>query len=424
MNQYFGEVKALAESYDAVVGKRAALSLSSATKKRPRILVCAAPSNAAVDNVILKIKEDGFVDGNECRYNPSIVRVGVGKSLSVKDVCLEDKVDSYVSDATDLVKLENTIEGYKSECRRIHADIAKLRTRMNSIKSAAPYPLAKSWEIRVEDDSFESTGRAFFVNHKQKLTTFEVPPPPEPGERHFSATAMPEYKAFLSRVVKLVERYNNISTKLERYGLCQNVAVALKGGRNTHAMISIRQQLETHILDSVHVVMTTLGTAGNRALEAANKFEVVVIDEAAQSVEPSTLAGLQLRSSHAILVGDSQQLPATIFSVSGRNTKYDRSLFQRLEEAGHDVHMLNTQYRMHPKISDFPRRIFYDGKLMDGDNVRHPDFGNPLKRAVCSQISLLSSHLLSWTWNRLRNEVEQVLQIRRKRNWLYICSQI
>jgi hypothetical protein len=34
------------------------------------------------------------------------------------------------------------------------------------------------------------------------------------------------------------------------------------------------------------------------------------------------------------LVGDPQQLPATIFDISGRNSKYDRSLFQRLEEAG------------------------------------------------------------------------------------------
>jgi superfamily I DNA and/or RNA helicase len=59
-------------------------------------------------------------------------------------------------------------------------------------------------------------------------------------------------------------------------------------------------------LDNIHIVTTTLGTAGSRALEAANKFEVVVIDEAAQSVEPSTLAGLQLGSSHAILVGDPQ----------------------------------------------------------------------------------------------------------------------
>ena len=91
--------------------------------------------------------------------------------------------------------------------------------------------------------------------------------------------------------------------------LCQNVANESKGGTKSHAMNTTRQQLECHILDSVHIVMTTLGTAGNRALEACNKFEVVIIDEAAQSVEPSTLAGLQLGSSHAILVGDPQQLP-------------------------------------------------------------------------------------------------------------------
>lgn len=142
---------------------------------------------------------------------------------------------------------------------------------------------------------------------------------------------------------------------------------------------------ETHILDTTHIVMTTLGTAGNQALKSTSKFEVVVVDEAAQSVEPATLAALQLGSSHAILVGDPQQLPATIFSLSGRNTKYDRSLFQRLEEAGHKVHLLDTQYRMIPAISNFPRRIFYGGYLKDGPNVKHAEYGNPLKKIVCSK---------------------------------------
>lgn len=373
MNQYFCEVKVLAESFDAVVGKRAALSLSDASKKRPRILVC-APSNAAVDNIILKIMEDGFIDGNGLRYNPSIVRIGSGQSASVKDVCLEDKVEQYLSDLMDASKLENTIGGLRGECRRIHSDITKLRQRMNALKQAAPYPLSKDWEIRIDEAA--ETPRVYFVNHKDKTTTYEVPPPPEPGERHFPARAMPEYKTFVTKVVKMVERYNNINTKIERYTLCRSaaaVAASSGNGGHSHAMNSIRIQLETHILDSVHIVLTTLGTAGNRALEAASKFEVVVIDEAAQSVEPSTLvrlllltcfsasdmllahpvkciqyiqAGLQLGSSHAILVGDPQQLPATIFDMSGRNTKYDRSLFARLEEAGHSVHMLDTQFRM------------------------------------------------------------------------------
>jgi senataxin len=91
----------------------------------------------------------------------------------------------------------------------------------------------------------------------------------------------------------------------------------------------IRDRLETHIIDSTHIVMTTLGSAGSKSLESVAKFEVVVVDEAAQSSEPSILPALQLGSSHAVLVGDPQQLPATIFSVSGRLTKYDRSLFQR-----------------------------------------------------------------------------------------------
>jgi len=84
------------------------------------------------------------------------------------------------------------------------------------------------------------------------------------------------------------------------------------------------------------------------------------------------------------LVGDPQQLPATIFSLSGRETKYDRSLFQRLEEAGHPVHILNLQYRMHPAISAFPRRIFYGGVLQDGPNVTHKNFGNPLRSTILS----------------------------------------
>jgi hypothetical protein len=68
--------------------------------------------------------------------------------------------------------------------------------------------------------------------------------------------------------------------------------------------------------------------------------------------------------------------------MSGRTTKYDRSLFQRLEEAGHEVHLLDTQYRMHPQISKYPRNPFYGGYLKDGANVLNPSYGNPLLERV------------------------------------------
>ena len=73
---------------------------------KPRILVC-APSNGAVDNVILKVMSSGFVDGNGKKYFPSIVRVGSGQSDTVKGaVSLSKAVDDIYSDARDASVME------------------------------------------------------------------------------------------------------------------------------------------------------------------------------------------------------------------------------------------------------------------------------------------------------------------------------
>jgi len=401
-NQYFDKVRSIAtgESTTNTTKQNNSSTLSTGAKKvaianaakhKPRLLVC-APSNNAVDNILRKIMSDGFIDGNGMRYNPSVVRVGVGQSTAVKDVSLQSKVNELIEEAKDVTKLQQAIAGYKFELSRIHSDITKLRRRLCALNKACPWPLSKGWEIRT-DSSFEETGKCYFVNHKEKMTTYECPLPPEPGEKQFHANAMPEHRTFTSQLVKLIERYNSMTLKLERYSIVERVSMNVEssGKVKNQVMDSVRQQLETHILDCTHIVMTTLGTAGCQSLQSTMKFEVVVVDEAAQSVEPGTLVALQLGSSHAILVGDPQQLPATIFSVSGRNTKYDRSLFQRLEEAGHAVHLLNTQYRMIPEISNFPRRIFYGGYLKDGPNVTHPEYGNPLRNLVCSSFPAFKS---------------------------------
>jgi senataxin len=374
-NKYYEEVRRIAA---APTGARHA-ALELARRVKPRLLV-AAPSNAAVDNIILKIMQDGFIDGKGQRYYPSMIRVGVGQSAAVSDVSLETRVDAIFADHLDVGKLDLSIIGYKSELSRITQEIVRLRRKCAAIVSACPYPLGQGWEIRINEQSFDEVPRVYFVNHKEKTTTCECPPPPEPGEAQFEAKSMPEYRQYMRSIVKLVENFFNVKSELER---CTIVKSSTEAGAN---QIDIRQSLELHVLNSVHMVMTTLGTAGNRTLEGTDKFEVVVVDEAAQSVEPSILSSLQLGSRHAVLVGDPQQLPATIFNVSGRKSKYDRSLFQRLEEAGQPVYMLNEQYRMHPKISHFPRTIFYGGNLLDGSNVRNAEYGNPLRAMVCKAL--------------------------------------
>jgi senataxin len=373
-NKYYEDVRRIA-GHSAHTRQ---IALELAQRAKPRLLVC-APSNAAIDNIIFKIMEDGFIDGSGNRYNPSMIRVGSGKSDAVSAVALERKVDTIIDENMDPTKLEMIIAGQQMELGRISEEIGALRKRLQAIRTAAPHDLGKDWEIRIEESTFGQTGRAFFVNHKLQQTTYDIPPPPDPGETTFPATSMPEHKVFVSRIIKLFESHSSIKTSLDRYTI-------VKGGfENGARPQDVRMGLETHVLNTVHMVMTTLGTAGSRILEAVDKFEVVVIDEAAQSVEPASLSALQLGSRHAVLVGDPQQLPATIFNLSGRNKKYDRSLFQRLEEAGQPVYLLNEQYRMHPEISHFPRNIFYGGALLDGPNVTTPDYGNPLRQIVCTR---------------------------------------
>ena len=321
-NSYYDKVRNILANQTG--NRQTALAL--ARRAKPRLLVC-APSNAAVDNVILKIMENGFIDGSGKRYNPSMIRVGVGQSSSVKDVALETKVDHILSENADVQQLDNSIAGFRLELQRISSDIVNCRKRIHAITNASPWPLAKDWEIRIDEDTFDESGRCYFINHKEQKTTFECPPPPEPGVTQFPPRSMPEYRVYISRIVKLVENFFTIKSNLEQSTIVKG---SMGNGSRHH---EIKQNLEQHLLNSVHIVMTTLGTAGSRALsEGIDKFEVVVVDEAAQSVEPATLAAMQLGSRHCVMVGDPQQLPATIFNVSGKNSKYDRSLFQRLEE--------------------------------------------------------------------------------------------
>jgi senataxin len=98
-------------------------------------------------------------------------------------------------------------------------------------------------------------------------------------------------------------------------------------------------------------------------------FQTCVVDEAAQAVELSTLIPLRLGVKQLVLVGDPQQLPATVLAKRESVGNYERSLFERLEHCGLPVHTLNIQYRMHPVISLFPRNVFYEGILQDSESV-------------------------------------------------------
>jgi senataxin len=79
-------------------------------------------------------------------------------------------------------------------------------------------------------------------------------------------------------------------------------------------------------------------------------FDTAIIDEAAQTTEPSTLIPLKFGCRRLVLVGDPRQLPATVLSRKAERAGLGLSLFERLERANHEVVMLTIQYRMHPGL--------------------------------------------------------------------------
>lgn len=70
-------------------------------------------------------------------------------------------------------------------------------------------------------------------------------------------------------------------------------------------------------------------------------FETVVIDEAAQAVELSTLIPLQYKCKRCILVGDPNQLPATVMSQESQAYKYQQSLMERFFHCKTNICLLN-----------------------------------------------------------------------------------
>ncbi|KAL4318859.1 hypothetical protein GQ457_18G023450 [Hibiscus cannabinus] len=104
-------------------------------------------------------------------------------------------------------------------------------------------------------------------------------------------------------------------------------------------------------------------------------LDVVVIDEAAQLKECESAIPLQLPGLvHSVLIGDEQQLPATVLSNVSNKAGFGRSLFQRLTTLGHAKHLLNIQYRMHPSISCFPNSCFYNNNILDAATVKHKSY--------------------------------------------------
>eukprot|EP01017_Pseudomicrothorax_dubius_P002274 TRINITY_DN1000_c0_g1_i6.p1 TRINITY_DN1000_c0_g1~~TRINITY_DN1000_c0_g1_i6.p1 ORF type:complete len:309 (-),score=43.43 TRINITY_DN1000_c0_g1_i6:67-993(-) len=121
------------------------------------------------------------------------------------------------------------------------------------------------------------------------------------------------------------------------------------------------------VLDEAEVICTTCATSLDDLIKECS-FDFVLIDEATMAIEPQCVQPFSRGASKIILVGDQKQLGPVVKSDIAKEAGLSVSLFERLIELGHPVNLLDTQYRMHPDISYFPRMQFYEGRIKNGVN--------------------------------------------------------
>jgi len=127
---------------------------------------------------------------------------------------------------------------------------------------------------------------------------------------------------------------------------------------------SIRTYVEDKMRAEAQVVLGTPIGISN-ALKS-ERFDVLIIDEAGQLLEP--LAWLIF--SHAdswVLAGDPFQLPPTVLSEDASKNGFGISILERSFESCPNIHFLNTQYRMRSVIAGFSNDYFYKGRIVTPD---------------------------------------------------------
>ncbi|ODV87384.1 hypothetical protein CANARDRAFT_187784, partial [[Candida] arabinofermentans NRRL YB-2248] len=124
------------------------------------------------------------------------------------------------------------------------------------------------------------------------------------------------------------------------------------------------KEISQQLVAQAKVIFATTVAIGGPHLKRVDNLPVIIVDEATQTSEASSLIPLAAKGiSKIIFVGDEAQL-SSVTKVKA----LEMSLFERTLRNGtyQKPFMFDTQYRMHPDISEFPRIQFYDGKLKDG----------------------------------------------------------
>uniref|UniRef100_A0A7I4BQ27 Uncharacterized protein n=1 Tax=Physcomitrium patens TaxID=3218 RepID=A0A7I4BQ27_PHYPA len=296
---------------------------------KPRMLVC-APSNAATDELLSRVLDRGFIDGEMKHYKPDVARVGVDTaSRAAQAVSVERRTEQLLAMEQPhlmrwLQQLRNKEVTLGQTVMSLQKDLIDAAAMARSQGNVGVDPEVLAFRDQMRDGK-------------------------------------------LQQLAAVVEERDKVLVEMSRLFIIEGKFRPGSNFRNEDA----RRKLEASFANEAEIVFTTVSSSGRKIFsQLSHGFDMVVIDEAAQASEVAVLPPLSLRAARCVLVGDPQQLPATVISRAADTMKYSRSLFERFQQAGCPAILLSVQYRMHPQIRDFPSRYFYQGRLVDSESVK------------------------------------------------------
>lgn len=143
-------------------------------------------------------------------------------------------------------------------------------------------------------------------------------------------------------------------------------------------LTQIRNELSSEEKETVKNAKFVATTVSKTVVDSAVRdceFDVVIFDEASMAYIPQIVFATSLAKKHFVCMGDFRQLPPIV--QSNGTSPLNADIFQycgitSAVDSGRNhkwLCMLDTQYRMHPRIADFASRTMYGGLLHSAEEM-------------------------------------------------------
>lgn len=176
----------------------------------------------------------------------------------------------------------------------------------------------------------------------------------------------------IRRMKKQAREYRDMAHKYKRsfgYAEREQRKALFAEARNISVEVERTEQyIVDDVLSRAQVITATLVGANHYSVRSL-QYGTVVIDEAAQALEPACWIPI-LKAQKVVMAGDHFQLPPTIKSQEAARGGLGTTLMEKCVALYPDaVTLLQEQYRMNNMIMQFPSTEFYEGKLQAHPSV-------------------------------------------------------